>query len=88
MDARVQIFDPAVQVCFVVLPRQSVRAGCGLSLEFVERRPKRAAERVEERRPVEGMASSNACSGTRAVSGSAAPLARAIDTMTRQRGRL
>src|SRR5262249_28996476 len=37
MYACVQVLEIALEVCLVVPPRQSVHAGCGVLLEFVER---------------------------------------------------
>ena len=50
MDPIVQILDPALEVCLVVLPRQPVHAGRGVPLEREERQPEQGeAEVVEER---------------------------------------
>ena len=45
-----QIREPELEVCLVVLPRQSVYAGCGVPFQLKEREPKEInADVVEER---------------------------------------
>jgi hypothetical protein len=47
-----QVLDPAIEVCLVVLPRQPVHTGCGIALECEERCPEyRRVEMVKERYP-------------------------------------
>src|SRR5690349_10169290 len=50
MDPSVQVLDPAIEVCLVVLPSQPIDPGRRVSLESKERSPKhRNTEMVEER---------------------------------------
>src|SRR6478672_306163 len=39
LDPSVQVLDPAIKVCFVVLPCQPIHTGCGVSLKCEERQP-------------------------------------------------
>lgn len=48
MDPLVQVFDPVIEVCLVVLPSQPVRPGGGVFPQSVERRPQQSGM-VEER---------------------------------------
>jgi hypothetical protein len=51
LDPRVQIFNPVIEVCLVVLPRQPIDAGGCLSPESEESGPQSfLAEMVKERR--------------------------------------
>jgi hypothetical protein len=46
----VQVREPGLKVCFVVLPRQSVHSGSGIAFEREERHPQQVeADVVEER---------------------------------------
>ena len=50
LDPRVQVLDPAIEVCLVVLPCQPIYARGSFSLEREERRPEHfRADMVEER---------------------------------------
>ena len=50
MDPVVQVLDPAIEVCLVVLPCQSVRSGDSVPPEGIERRPQhRDVDMVEKR---------------------------------------
>lgn len=50
VDPFVQVPEPRLKVCLVVLPRHAIHPGSGLALERVERRPKRVdIDMVEER---------------------------------------
>jgi hypothetical protein len=49
MDPVVQVLDPAIEVCLVVLPRHPVRSGCGIPPQGIERRPQhRGIDMVEK----------------------------------------
>src|SRR5215472_3169531 len=50
MDPIVQAFEISLEVCLVVLPRQSVHSRCRIFLKFVERQPEQLdADMVQER---------------------------------------
>jgi len=50
VDPIVQVFDIAIEVCLVVLPRQAVRPGRGVLLECEERQPEQLGTDVVEKR--------------------------------------
>jgi hypothetical protein len=50
VDPIVQVFDIAVEACLVVLPRQAVRPGRSVLLNFEERQPEQSDTDVVEER--------------------------------------
>jgi hypothetical protein len=50
MDPSMQIDEPWLKVCLVVVPRHAIHAGGGLALERVERQPERVDVDVVEKR--------------------------------------
>jgi hypothetical protein len=50
VDPIVQVFDIAIEVCLIVLPRQAVHPGRSVLLDFEKRQPEQPdADVVEER---------------------------------------
>jgi hypothetical protein len=50
MDPVVQILDPAIEVRLAILPCQSVRSGCDVPPQAMERRPQHRDVDVVEKR--------------------------------------
>src|SRR6202035_5632212 len=50
VDPSVQIFEPWLKLCLVVLPRHAVHAGGGFALERVEHQPERGNVNLVEKR--------------------------------------
>jgi hypothetical protein len=50
VDPIVQVFDIAIEVCLVVLPRQAVHPGRSVLLDFEKRQPEQSDTDVVEER--------------------------------------